>query len=122
MATAYDESNLILYINISQVFRIFIIPFYKAPVNLVTVLQLVHDKKESKYYIQSQDDLYQVNEFVKFFWPGGFLIVWAWQMFATFFCLLGAIALWPISYIEQYVYPQGWTGVAADQSRGINSL
>jgi len=80
----------------------------------------VHDKREAKYYIQSQNDLYQVNEFVKFFWPGGFLFVWAWQLFATLFCVLGAIALSPITYAEQYIMPEGWIGVAAEH-RGINS-
>jgi hypothetical protein len=59
-------------------------------------LQLKHGE-DSKYYIKSQEDLYQLNEVVKFFWPGGATIIWFWQMFATFLCILGALTLAPIT-------------------------
>ena len=98
---AYDQKNLILYVNISQVFRIWLVPFYKAAVNLTTVLRLTYDKRTNRYHIKSQDDLYQVNEFVKFVWLGGPIIVWIWQFFATIMCLLGAALFWPISYVEE---------------------
>ena len=56
----------------------------------------------NKYYIASQNDLYQVNQFVKFFtWPIGFLIVLAWQFLATLVCLGAAVTFWPISWIEE---------------------
>lgn len=100
---AFDEANLILYCHISQIFRIQIFPFYAAPVALVTVLRLVHDKKSQKYYIKSQNDLYQVNEFVRFIWPGGFLLVWLWQIFCTGICVFGTFVLWPVTLIEEYV-------------------
>jgi hypothetical protein len=47
------------------------VPFYAAHVQLVTVLKLDQDKQTRRYLIQSQEDLYQTNEFVKFFWFGG---------------------------------------------------
>lgn len=111
-ATAYDKSSLILYVNISQRFRIWIVPFYLAPVNLVTVLQLVRDKKTDKYLIQSQNDLYQVNEFVRFFWFGGWLFMWIWQLVASLFCVLGTIVVWPQTWIEENWVREGWTGLA----------
>lgn len=37
---AFDKQNLKLYATISQVFSIFVIPFYRAPVTLTTVLDL----------------------------------------------------------------------------------
>lgn len=56
-----------------------------------------------KYYITSQNDLYQVDEFIKFFtWPFGFLFVLAWQFFATVVCLGAALAFWPISWAEEH--------------------
>jgi len=105
-SVAYDEQNLRLYVGIYQVFRIWLFPGYKAPVNLVTVLQLEHDKQRQKYYITSQNDLYQVNEFVRFVWPGGFIVVWLWQVIATLVSTLGALFLWPITWIEDNILPK----------------
>ena len=101
--TAYDEKNLLLYVTLSQVFKIWILPFYRAPVDLVTVLKLRYSRGDGKFYIASQNDLYQVDQFVKFipFFPGSTLLVWAWQFLATGFCFLGALALWPMSLAEQ---------------------
>ncbi|KAF2458985.1 hypothetical protein BDY21DRAFT_198397 [Lineolata rhizophorae] len=111
-SVAYDKPNLILYVQLSQVFRIWVVPFYRAPVRLVTVLRLERHKgiasdavnavaAPTKYYIAEQNDLYQVNEFVKFVWPGGHVLVWIWQLWSTLFCLLGALVFWPISVWEQ---------------------
>ncbi|EME47818.1 hypothetical protein DOTSEDRAFT_69674 [Dothistroma septosporum NZE10] len=90
-SVAFDETNLILYINISQVFSIWLVPFHHAHVNLTTVLQLV--RKQRKYYIQSQNDLYQADQFIKFP-PGlshmGPLFILFWNFLATFFCVVGA--------------------------------
>ena len=110
---AYDAKTLQLYVSIHQVFRIFIIPFFSAPVRLVTVLQLVstaeHDSHaptqtaKPKYLIASQNDLYQVNEFVKFFslarivWLG----VLVFQFMATAACVIGAVLGSPISWVEE---------------------
>ncbi|OCK80022.1 hypothetical protein K432DRAFT_382570 [Lepidopterella palustris CBS 459.81] len=101
-SVAYDASTLHLYVSISQVFRIWIVPFYKAPVALVTVLQLNRNKTDGKYYIESQNDLYQVDQFVRFVWPGGWILVWIWQFMAMLFCLAGALVFWPISVVEEW--------------------
>lgn len=128
---AFDEKKLTLYVNIHQIFRIWIIPFYKAPVSLVTVLKLVRypplppqpsysasinpndsqngslatSSKTPLFFIQSQNDLYQVNEFFRFFSAfgvlSGFLLLW--QFVATALCVLGAGLLWPVSWVEQNV-------------------
>ncbi|KZF25179.1 hypothetical protein L228DRAFT_243973 [Xylona heveae TC161] len=102
-SVAFDENTLQLYVQIFQVFRIWIIPFHSSPVNLVTVLQLEYNKSLQKYLIRSQNDLYQVNEFVRFIWPGGYLFVLLWQFFSTLVCTIGALALWPVSWFEQHV-------------------
>ena len=104
-ATAYDPQKLILYVSIHQLFRIWLIPYFSAHVSLVTVLQLVPQKHTSPttYLIQSQNDLYQVNEFVKFASQFGILsvLVYAWQLLATLVCVIGAGLLWPVSWVEQ---------------------
>jgi hypothetical protein len=95
---AYDESNLLLYVSLHQIFRIQFLPFHRSSVNLTTVLQLTrrssskhssplnpipvdshtlklppsHQQRildSSKLYVASQTDLYQTNEFVKFVLP-----------------------------------------------------
>ena len=55
------------------------------------------------YLIQSQNDLYQVNEFVKFVSQLGVLsvLVYAWQLGATLLCVIGAGLFWPVSWVEQ---------------------
>lgn len=68
---------------------------------LTTKLLLSQDPKNGKFYIKSQEDLYQSNEVVKFFWPGGSTVVWLWQLLATFMCILGALLFAPITWIEQ---------------------
>ncbi|KXT04519.1 hypothetical protein AC578_8623 [Pseudocercospora eumusae] len=92
-SVAFDEQHFILYVNISQIFSIWFIPFHRSPVTLTTQLQLVRRPAEPrKYYIQSQNDLYQVDQFVKFFapWNIGTTIVILWHFWATFFCVVGA--------------------------------
>jgi len=96
-----------------QIFRIWIIPFYRAHVEFTTVLQLVaepyptphHPDKRNRYHIQSQNDLYQVNEWLKFASQFGILslFVLTWQLVATGFCVLGAAVMWPVSWVEQNV-------------------
>lgn len=41
--TAFDKENLLLYVSIHQNFKLWAVPFYNAPVKLVTVLQLTTD-------------------------------------------------------------------------------
>lgn len=119
--TAYDAPNLTLYVSIHQLFRIWFLPtsIFAAPVSLVTVLRLVpittsslpssfppsSTPAKTKYLIQSQNDLYQVNEFVKFVSPLGVLsvVVYAWQVLATLACVVGAGLFWWVSWVEQNV-------------------
>ena len=107
--TAYDEQNLRLYVNISQTFAIWFVPFHRSPVTLTTVLQLAYGQNlnipapsppssTSKYYITSQNDLYQVDQFVRFFapWGVGSTIIAIWHWFATLCCIIGARLLQPV--------------------------
>jgi hypothetical protein len=96
----FNQKSQILFVDIHQLFFPFFIPFYKSNVHLTTKLHLVRGE-DSKYYIKSQEDLYQTNEVVKFFWPGGATIIWFWQCFATFLCIVGALILAPITWLEQ---------------------
>ncbi|KAL8728748.1 MAG: hypothetical protein Q9181_005233 [Wetmoreana brouardii] len=130
---AFDEKNLTLYVNVQQVFRIWAIPFYNAPVSFVTVLKLVRypplppqpsyptpfnpydaqngsrykatSSEKPLFYIQSQKDLYQVNEFFKFFSQFGILsgLLLLWQFLSTAICVVGAMIFWPVSWVEQNV-------------------
>lgn len=93
---------MICYVGISQVFHIWFIPIITAHVDLVTVLKLERSQDDGLYYLKSQDDLYQVNQFVKFFAPGGSVLVWLWQMLATLMCLVLAVAFWPVSWYEEH--------------------
>ncbi|EXJ89486.1 hypothetical protein A1O3_02553 [Capronia epimyces CBS 606.96] len=150
-SVAFDKENLLLYVSMHQNFKLWVVPFYNAPVKLVTVLQLTTDpfphasdpletvekavsleqedsevkgsgrnrkvtfspqdparKKDTKreksadsailkqaggeqYFIQSQNDLYQTSEWIKFLIPWGlgvFLVV-TWQVGATIACVIG---------------------------------
>jgi hypothetical protein len=103
---AYDEKNLLLYVHIFQIFRIWLIPFYSAPVELTTVLQLQRSKADRKYYIASQNDLYQVDQWIKFILPGiGRVLVLLWHFWASACCVLGTFLLMPMTWLEEY---WGW--------------
>lgn len=100
----YNQSSRLLFVEIHQIFSLFFVPFYKSNVHLTTKLQLAPnptDPDDKKYYIASQEDLYQLNEVVKFFWPGGATVIWLWQMMATAMCVLGALTLAPVTWLEQ---------------------
>jgi len=100
---AFDETELILYVNISQVFAIWFVPFHRAPVTLTTKLQLVRPPHSRKYYIQEQNDLYQVDQFVRFFapWGIGTTVVYFWHFFATVMCVILALSGAPFTWLEQ---------------------
>ncbi|KAH0843972.1 hypothetical protein FOPE_09019 [Fonsecaea pedrosoi] len=143
---AYDERHLRLYVSIHQNFKLWVVPFYNAPVKLVTVLQLTTDpspvppepkeaitmteldnerdapgsasvkfRKEAdvdndevKYYIQSQNDLYQTTEFIKFLvpWGIGVFLVITWQFCATVLCVIGAKSYDFLLWVPQKLYRQ----------------
>ncbi|KAI7215926.1 hypothetical protein KC333_g5161 [Hortaea werneckii] len=104
-SVAYDEANLILYLNITQTFAIWFIPFHRSPVNLTTVLHLTRSPSSSsnKYLIKSQNDLYQVDQFVRFFlpWGMGTTLVSLWHAWATFFCVVLAWIFAPFLRLEE---------------------
>lgn len=104
--------------NITQIFGLWFIPFHRARVNLTSVLALKQNRGDSKYYIEQQNDLYQTDEFVKFIIPPSWVLIWAWQFWSTFFCLLGAAALWPITYAQQWVWEESESRKIRDHSGG----
>ncbi|KAE8152841.1 hypothetical protein BDV25DRAFT_137514 [Aspergillus avenaceus] len=112
-SVALDKPNLKLYVTMSQVFTIWIIPFHIARVTLTTVLDLTTDptgsslpsgpkRGKEKYYISKQEDLYQTSEFVKFILPHvGYWIVVGMHAFATVFCVLGVFLWAPFVFLEE---------------------
>ena len=73
---------------------------------------------DGKYYIQSQNDLYQVDELAKFAFPQAWILVWVFQFWATIFCVTGAVLLWPVSAVEQWAWEQG-RGAQAGDNEGL---
>jgi len=112
---AYDEKNLKLYVTMHQLFALFVLPsLLRARVSLTTVLQLTparpfvalkSQSPSTTYLIQSQNDLYQVGEVVKFASVFGLLrvLVLAWQFVATGLCVLGAGLGAPVTWVEENV-------------------
>lgn len=58
-----------------------------------------------KFYIQSQNDLYQANQLVKLLSPLGLAsaVLLVVQGLATLGCVLGAVVGWPVSWVEENV-------------------
>lgn len=69
------------------------------------VLKLRHNKGDGKYYIASQNDLYQVDQWIRFILPGGWALVYLWHAWASLFSLLGTYVLWPVTWVEECI---GW--------------
>jgi hypothetical protein len=154
----FDSSRKTLYLDISQRFALWFVPFYAAHVNLVSRLHLVQagggqsqvdsyrqlasinnrpgshghglvkeiqngelpsfaevasatrkpllsdegwSASEGQYLIARQEDLYQVNEWIKFIVPFGVgeALVSLGQLLAAFMCMAGAVALYPVVWI-----------------------
>jgi hypothetical protein len=68
---------------------------FKSDVHLTVKVHL-RQKHDMKYYIQSQEDLYQLNDLIKFFVPGGAELIWLVQLLATFICTIGTMLLAPL--------------------------
>jgi len=94
---------MILYLNITQLFSLWFVPFHHANVNLTTELQLTRPPNSSKYYITAQNDLYQNDQLLRFMAPFGVaeLFVHLWQYSSTMMCLLGAFLLAPATRLQQ---------------------
>lgn len=122
---AYDEDNRKLYVDISQIFSIWFIPFHQSKVNLTTVLELTQTSGSRKYYIKSQNDLYQVDQFFQFFapWGIGTVIVALWHFGATFCCVILAQFGKPYTRWQQKQQQQVRTnGVSHDDDAGDTSV
>ena len=106
-SVAWDESNSVLYVGISQVFAIWFYPFHQANARLVTVLRLVQHQNRlgsdtgGKWYIKSQNDLYQTDQFLKFPLPLLGPLVMIWQYFATLVCIVCSYIFEPVSWWEE---------------------
>lgn len=94
---------MLIYLNITQLFSIWLIPFHHANVTLTTELQLVRPPSSRKYYIQSQNDLYQNDQLIRFLMPWGVgnLFVHIWQYSSTLMCVWGAFLLAPMTRLQQ---------------------
>ena len=116
---AFDEKSGLLYVTIRQRFSVWAIPFYSVAVKLVTVLELVKQTSRdavagaespeldaddesggpptSRYYIASQEDLYQMNEALQFIMPGFGRRLWTvWQLVSTLICVLLSLITLPL--------------------------
>lgn len=110
-SVSYDEKNLVLYVGLTQVFAIWAIPTHRSEVSLVTVLHLTRQKDleddgKLKYYISSQNDLYQSDQFIKFILPWISIIVPIWQFLATIFCVIGSYLFTPVTWWEEHFQDQ----------------
>lgn len=100
----FDTSNMVMYVGITQVFKIWAIPFHHSEVSLVTVLHL-EQGRDRRYYISSQNDLYQTDQWPRFL---PFVRLFAWmiplvQLFATLVCVVSSYAFAPVTWLEQNV-------------------
>lgn len=123
---AFDTTHDILYVSMNQVFSVWAIPFQSSHVKLTTVLQLSKqtdtDGKE-KYYIASQEDLYQTDQVVRFvnflFWFGSFWVQLL-QFFATFVCVVCVYPFMPVTWLEEEGYVGDQNGRDAKRGGGKN--
>ncbi|KAF9103326.1 hypothetical protein BGX27_010624 [Mortierella sp. AM989] len=90
-----DDSQNVLYIQISQVFSLWYVPYHRSHVHLLTQLHLSQSSHDKKYYIHKQEDHYQINEMVKFIWPNGDIVLTFWQFISTLFCIIGSLLFAP---------------------------
>lgn len=103
--TVLDRKTLRLYVSMSQVFSLFIIPFYSAKVPLITVLRLVKEE-DDRFYISAQEDYYEPEDFVKFVLPGAHWLLQMVQWLTAAVCVLCAMLLAPPLKVVQKV--GGW--------------
>ena len=104
-SVSFDRTNNILYVGISQVFAIWAVPIHRADVSLVTVLHLVQEIEpasgKGKWYIQSQNDLYQTDQFIRFALPHFAWVFVLWQYFATLVCVVASYIFAPVTWWEE---------------------
>jgi len=98
-SVVFDQKTDTLYVSIFQIFSLWFVPFYDSRVDLVTVLKL--SNINGRYIIKSQEDFYQTNQVVKFFWPLGTHIIYFFQLWATVMCVIGGYVFAPITWLLQ---------------------
>lgn len=113
-SVAFDEKQGLLYVSIRQVFSIWFVPFYSAPVKLVTVLKVesraadssgriaarASDVVDSKWFITSQEDLYQMNDCIQFGLPRVGNAIWTiWQLCSTVICVIMSLLFLPLYFL-----------------------
>lgn len=110
---AFDEANLILYATVRQVFRMRWTHFLKSDVRLTVKLGLV--EREGKYYIVSQEDLYQTDQFLRFLAPLGVLIavVRMLQVLVALGCAVCVAVIVPV----EWALTEGWRRVMSGEAR-----
>ncbi|KAG8627587.1 hypothetical protein KVT40_005070 [Elsinoe batatas] len=144
-----------------QVFDIWAVPFHKAEVKLVTVLQLErraappdynstsspHDGREKsggttdaegsmvdlsldhaldgpgskakgKWFIASQEDLYQTDQFMRFLVPQLAWLVVVWQVLATWACVVLSYLFEPVTWWEEERQREFLRGELGDGDEG----
>lgn len=85
-------------------------PGYRAPVSLVTVLELEQSKgfaagqpEQTRYLIRSQNDCYQVDAWLKFVSP--LRLIWlafiAVTFVSSFVCVFSQAVCWPFVRYEE---------------------
>jgi hypothetical protein len=102
-SVALDKANSILYVGAQQSFRIWPVALlgYCAEVELTTKLGLRFEEGEGKYFIESQDDLYQTDQFARFVWFGVWMVVWGFQVVNMGICVVMAYLLAPVTWVEE---------------------
>ncbi|RDA94200.1 hypothetical protein CP533_6643 [Ophiocordyceps camponoti-saundersi (nom. inval.)] len=111
-SAVFDEGTGQLCVEIHQTVAFFLMPLYKQSVRLIILLRLrqgmspdavedgncaVPGRERSRYFIASQEDLYTLNDLAQFVVPGlGPFIWYAWQIFSTCLCVLGAFVFMPV--------------------------
>lgn len=85
------------------------------------LVDLRNDEAENvRYWIQSQNDLYQTTEWIKFLIPWGigvFLLI-VWQFFSTFLCVAGTKSYELVTWIPRKFFPQLFNN--GEHENGIN--
>ncbi|KAH8738246.1 hypothetical protein BGZ61DRAFT_379147 [Ilyonectria robusta] len=121
-SAAFDPRSGLLSVSLRQTFALWFIPIYKAPVRLVSVLQLTQitsplpdETKDGfsksgislvpasprsnrpKYYIASQEDLYPVADRMRCFIPGLGPFLWfVWQLYSAWLFVMGSLLFLPL--------------------------
>jgi hypothetical protein len=109
---------------VRQTFALWFVPFYRAPVRLVTVLQLTQraswdsaetigsrnltegrepaalagpGQERARYFIASQEDLYPFGDCIQFVLPKlGPFLWYLWQLWSTFLSVAGSLLFLPL--------------------------